>query len=271
MRLLPKFTNQWRRTGPPRVAEVTDSSFLLQTFRIPVGNRPPTGQRIVFFSDLHWDSTGAEGASDLIRAVNQLNGDWLVFGGDLSRYQEQVPAALQILAAMGAQRGKLAVPGNRESIHTWLGDDAWEERYRSAGFQYLRNRAIVPTSDDAPVFVGIDDCRYGEVDLTCIPKTDRFTALISHSPDSVAEAATHFIGHLVLAGHTHGGQIRFPAIGPLFTSSAYWRRFDMGWYKRRSDGTQMYITTGTGAAGTGLLRRRLLCPPEIAVFDLVSQ
>lgn len=269
MRLLPKFTTQWLRTGPPRATEATDSPFLLQTFRVPVGDRPAAGQRIVFFSDLHWDSNTADGADDLIQAVNRLDGDWLVFGGDLTRYQEQVPAALQILTAMNARRGKLAVPGNRESAHTWLGDATWKTRYETAGFQYLRNKAIVPESDDAPLFVGIDDCRFGEVDLACIPKSDKFTVLISHSPDSVAEAARHFIGHLVLAGHTHGGQIRVPMMGTLFTSSAYWRTFDMGWYERRSDGTRMYITTGTGVAGTGLLRRRLLCLPEITAIDLV--
>jgi len=270
MRLLPKFTTQWQRTGPPRATEASEFPFLLQTFRVPVGDSPLVGQRIVYFSDLHWDSSTADGADDLIHAVNKLDGDWLIFGGDLTRYQEHVPAALQILTAMTARRSKLAVPGNRESVHTWVSDDAWEERYGTADFHYLRNKAIVPESDDMPLFVGIDDCRFGDVDLACIPRSDRFTVLISHSPDSVADAATHFIGHLVLAGHTHGGQIRFPMVGPLFTSSAYWRTFDMGWYERSSDGTRMYITTGTGVAGTGLLRRRLLCPPEVVAIDLVS-
>jgi len=172
---------------------------------------------------------------------------------------------------MEARRGKLSVPGNRERAHTWLSDDVWETRYETAGFRYLRNKAFHPQPEGSPCFVGLDDCRFGRVDLTCIPRTDAFTVLITHSPDAVAEAGPQFVGHLVLAGHTHGGQIRFPGIGPLFTSSAYWRTFDMGWYKRRSDGTRMYITTGTGTAGSGLLRRRMLCPPEVVAIDLMSE
>ncbi|MBT3379732.1 MAG: hypothetical protein HN742_36525 [Lentisphaerae bacterium] len=270
MRLLPKLTDQWLRTGPRRNTKTGDSAFLAQVFELRVGQSPSAGQRIVFFSDLHWDNNTERGAEDLVQGINQLAGDWIIFGGDLSRYQEQVPSALRILAAMEARRNKLAVPGNRESIHSWLSDADWRERYEAAGFHYLRNTVLRPPGKNAPIFVGIDDCRFGDVDLSCVPESEAFTVLISHSPDSVGRSATRFIGHLVLAGHTHGGQIRLPVIGPLFTSSAYWRTFDMGWYQRHGDGTRMYITTGTGVAGSGLLRRRLLCPPEIVAIDLVA-
>jgi predicted MPP superfamily phosphohydrolase len=69
-----------------------------------------------------------------------------------------------------------------------------------------------------------------------------------------------------LCGHTHGGQIRLPLIGALFSSSRLGRRFVMGRYTVGK--LQLYVTRGVGMEGLGAPRARFLCPPEIVLWEI---
>ena len=92
-----------------------------------------------------------------------------------------------------------------------------------------------------------------------------FTLLLYHSPDLMPQAACSGVD-LFLAGHTHGGQIRFPLVGAVVTSSRYWKRYEMGLYAEGN--TQLYVSRGIGMEGLGAPRARFFCPPEIALFEL---
>lgn len=94
---------------------------------------------------------------------------------------------------------------------------------------------------------------------------EEFTILLYHSPDLAPHAAQMGID-LHLAGHTHGGQVRFPIIGPLFTASLYGRVFASGLYRLES--MRLYITRGIGLEGAGAPRVRLFCPPEIILWEI---
>ena len=71
---------------------------------------------------------------------------------------------------------------------------------------------------------------------------------------------------LYLCGHTHGGQVRLPLIGPLVTSSRLGRRYVMGHYHEGR--THLYVSRGIGFEGLGAPRIRLLCPPELTLITL---
>jgi predicted MPP superfamily phosphohydrolase len=73
---------------------------------------------------------------------------------------------------------------------------------------------------------------------------------------------------LYLAGHTHGGQIRLPLFGAVFTASAYGKRYEQGHYSVGD--TTLYVSRGIGMEGMGAPRARFLCPPEIVVVNLGS-
>lgn len=180
-----------------------------------------------------------------------------------------MPAALAGLARLRARRGAFAILGNRERAHSWLPEPFWPEQFAKAGFRLLKNE----TADLGPlILAGQDDQRHGQPFpglLDGLRDSPKPVLALWHSPDGPAGAASHFLGHLVLAGHTHGGQFRFPLIGPVYTSSIYGRQFDQGWFER-DDGARLYVTTGCGETGTPLLRRRLLCPPEILVLHSES-
>ncbi len=89
--------------------------------------------------------------------------------------------------------------------------------------------------------------------------------LLMHPPDIAPEAADAGID-LYLCGHTHGGQIRLPLIGAIFSSSQLGNRFIMGRYEVA--GMTLYTARGVGLEGLGAPRARFLCPPEIVLWDI---
>lgn len=89
--------------------------------------------------------------------------------------------------------------------------------------------------------------------------------LLYHSPELMPQAVEHKID-LYLCGHTHGGQVRLPFIGPLLTSSQLGRRFVMGLY--RYGRTHLYVSRGVGLEGLSAPRVRFLCPPEITLVTI---
>lgn len=94
-----------------------------------------------------------------------------------------------------------------------------------------------------------------------------FTVVLYHSPDLAPHAAELGVD-LQLSGHTHGGQVRIPGFGALFTGSLYGRRFQSGRYAIRD--LVLYITRGIGLEGAGAPRVRFLCPPEVILWEITG-
>ena len=92
-----------------------------------------------------------------------------------------------------------------------------------------------------------------------------FTLLLYHSPDLMPDATDLGID-LYLCGHTHGGQIRAPLFGAIFTSSDFGKRYEMGRYTEGQ--TTLYVSRGVGMEGLGAPRARFLSPPEVVLWTL---
>ncbi|MGQ9667156.1 MAG: metallophosphoesterase, partial [Anaerolineae bacterium] len=86
--------------------------------------------------------------------------------------------------------------------------------------------------------------------------------LLAHSPDQVREAEGRGVD-LMLAGHTHGGQVRLPLLGAVVTGTRLGPRYAAGLF--RWGDTWMYVTRGIGTRGLPI---RFLCPPEITLLVL---
>ena len=114
--------------------------------------------------------------------------------------------------------------------------------------------------------VGVDDPHYYKVDdaqqaFRNIPEND-FKIFLAHSPEAYKSAAD-FNPQLYLCGHTHGGQIRLPGRGPIFTNSRAPRFTASGnWQYQEMLG---YTSRGVGASGVPL---RFNCPGEINLITL---
>ena len=95
-----------------------------------------------------------------------------------------------------------------------------------------------------------------------VPKTNLLIMLV-HTPDEL-QLAARFGADWCFAGHTHGGQVSLPWLGPLYTGTHLGRSFDRGLF--RFAGTPLFITAGVG---TSVIPIRLGVPPDVALLTLV--
>ena len=138
---------------------------------------------------------------------------------------------------------------------------ALEER----GMQFLDNRAV-QLGETGVYLVGIEDLMEGQPDLdgslAGVPQ-DAPMVLLSHNPD-IIEAAAAGRADLILAGHTHGGQIVLPLIGPTYTQTEQLSRGEASGYSRRGK-TQVYVHRGLGEG----VPVRFGAPPHVTFIRLL--
>jgi uncharacterized protein len=240
----------------------------LRHLRLEFTDLPPslTGFRILHLADLHID--GVDGLTEIL--VEQLAGlpvDLCVLTGD---YRFEVygpchrvyPRMRQVLSAIQARYGVVGILGNHDCA-----DIAVE--LEKAGVRMLINEAVAAGPDDDSLWIiGVDDAHYYGCDdlaqaLEGVPG-DAFRLLLAHTPEMFDEAAKAGID-LYLTGHTHGGQICLPWIGPLVINAACPREYTRGHWQHGA--MQGYTSTG---AGSSMLPVRFGCPPEITVIELVQ-
>lgn len=226
------------------------------------------GYRIIHISDFHigtWmDRPRLEEAVNL---VNLQHPDLVVITGDFVTFHPHKHASDLVagLSELRAKDGILAVLGNHDH---WT--DAAEVR------QILRQSGVVDLSNEVyPIkrgnsqlhIAGVDDYTFHKDRLDLVLKKlpgNGAAILLAHEPDfaDISSASKRF--DLQLSGHTHGGQIRFPLIGPLYLPN-YGRKYPLGMYRVG----EMIQYTNRGL-GTGELPVRLNCQAEITVFTLQS-
>lgn len=220
------------------------------------------GYRILQLTDLHADLYPDFPAA-VLRALDRLEYDLAVVTGDFrtSTFGDATGAtnaSLQILA--GLQAPAYAVLGNHDFLDKLPPLEA-------AGIRTLLNENVPIERDGQRLYlVGIDDPNFYKTHdfdraLKGVPE-DACKVLLSHSPEVHAEADARGFG-LLLAGHTHGGQICLPGgIVVMHDGSSPRKVLSGAW---RSGALQGYTSRGTGATG---LPARLNCPPEVTLHTL---
>jgi predicted MPP superfamily phosphohydrolase len=137
------------------------------------------------------------------------------------------------------------------------------------GVTMLLNEAILIERDGARFHLaGIDDAHFFRVDniekaASGIPARE-FSILLSHTPEIYRQAA-HADFDLLLAGHTHGGQICLPGGVPITLDAVLPRRMGAGAWAYH--GMSGYTSRG---AGSSVVPARFNCPPEITLHHLRS-
>lgn len=246
------------------------------TLRLPRLPQAFDGYTILQVSDLHMSRMGRREkiVRSLIEAIGPV--DMVAVTGDLVHTQRGIAPFLELAQAFQARDGAYAIFGNSEHKNG-VRPYAFAKTLASNTIRPLLNRHILITRGDAQLAVaGVDD---PVNDLDRLPVALRgipeglCTLLLMHSPDGIAEAVVYGVD-LVLSGHTHGGQVRFPLIGAPYTHSYLGRRMSSGLYAgrglRRVVGirpgrTQLYVSRGIGISGLAL---RFLTRPEVAVITL---
>jgi len=222
--------------------------------------------RIVQLSDMHAATPFMTGdrLATIVEQTNRLKPDIVVLTGDfvadmtLGARPLDPGAAIRPLRNLKARYGVAAVLGNHDH---WFNEAGLSAELRRSGIHLLSNahERIGPV-----ILSGVDDDFTGHDDVKTA--LDGLGAgapviLLSHSPDVFPEVPPWV--PLTLAGHTHGGQIVLPLLGPLATESRFGRRFVHGLV--RENGHDLIVSAGLG---TTFLPLRIGVPPEIVKIDV---
>jgi len=232
------------------------------------------GLRIGHLTDLHiGNALEGESLDALVREANALDVDLLVLTGDIFDFDPAyVEDGARRLAGLHAPLGVYAVLGNHD---TYTGTDRVVEAFRTLapGIRLLRDEYVALPVPGPPLYLaGIEDPGRGwnsrDLHLDSLDELagriprDGPALLLVHRPQAFPQAAR--LGFpLVLAGHTHGGQLALPTRNGSLNLSRIMTGFTRGLYQM--EGSTLYVNRGIGFAGPVL---RFNCSRELATLEL---
>lgn len=248
---------------------------------LPAGARPLT---VLHLSDLHLTRNDL-GKRRFLASLPRA--DVAVVTGDLLGEPEAVEFTAGSLRPVRGRLASLFVLGSNDlfapRMNNWLRYLVPNRRRRRIvgrwgrgqelvrlmeqdGWVHLRNRKYDRRADGMRMeIVGLDDPHIHRADLTVAPRTspDAFGLAVVHSPDPAPELAS--LGYdLVVAGHTHGGQVRLPVVGALITNCSIPTRLARG--LARLGPAYLHVSPGLGTSKYAPFR--LFCRPEATLLEL---
>lgn len=252
--------------------EIEPSSLEIRK-EVILSNKLPSvfhNKKILQFSDTHLGfNYSVKDLKKLVNLMNSRNPDIIVFTGDLidnPKYLEDHnhTEIINALQPLEAPLGKYWIYGNHD--HGGYGTETLFSIMESSGFKLLQNSHVkISEQNQSLILAGIDDMMLGKPDLQAAlhqANPDLFTILLAHEPD-FADEAVHYPIDVQLSGHSHGGQVRLPIIGHLYTP-LYAEKYVLGKYVINNK-LELYVNAGIG---TTRLPYRLFCKPEIHEYTL---
>ena len=231
------------------------------------------GLKVAQLSDLHIHSV-SRAYRLVIDVIRREHPNLVVITGDLVDRPEETSACILFLRQVRKAAGVpvVVVPGNwdHRAFPTKQSIAAWHQRLQEeTGVRVLANQNAVLHRHDSRIWlVGTDDPYFGHADLDAsfrgVPDT-AFALVLTHAPEAFEELAQRPAAKVVLAGHTHGGQVRLPFIGAVRVPSRYGTRFARGLFKMGD--TFFYVNAGIGMSHLPI---RFLCRPELTFITLTS-
>jgi len=219
------------------------------------------GLSIVHLSDFHF--TGRVGKAyfrEVVRLCNQTEPDMVAITGDLIDSSDLIDWMPDTLGSMESRYGVYFVLGNHD---VRFNPQRLRRTLVDHGLVDLGGRWVEIEVSGEPVILAGNELPWiaPAPDMSgCPPRTPGggpLRIVLSHSPDQLAWAQDHD-ADLFLAGHTHGGQICFPLIGPIFSPSRSGVRYTEGIF--HAPPTIMHVTRGISAE----IPIRFNCPPEMS-------
>lgn len=233
------------------------------------------GLKIVHFSDIHYNrAITLKKIESIVKEINLIKPDIVVFTGDLldkdailtnTDYDELG----KILKKINAPSGKYAILGNHDYKKE---EENAIKILKNSNFTYLENTYdIIYDKYGNKVFIGgigsvIQNKDDIDKTLNSLSNKDNisYKIILIHEPDIADEITTGYKINLILAGHSHGGQIRLPLIGALYTPP-YAKKYQNEYYKIND--CNLYISTGIGVS---TINYRLWDKPSINFYRINS-
>jgi uncharacterized protein len=234
----------------------------VEPYRIEVTRTYIEGQvarrlKIAHLTDLHTAGLGRR-EKLLLELLDEEKPDVIIITGDTLTTGFHYDRIKPLLSKLHAPLGVWLVRGNWENADLFRGERAF---YADLHVHFLLNEAA-PIRPDVWL-AGLDDPSTGTPNLDEalreVPK-NTYTILAFHAPGYFDEIAGRT--PLMLAGHTHGGQVRLPYL-PVFWLPHDSGHYLEGWFE--DNGSRMYVSRGIG---TSTLPIRFLCRPELAIITI---
>ena len=226
--------------------------------------------KFLHLSDIHLEKFGTREES-LLRIVERRKPAFILFTGDFLnlsniRNQESITQVIEFFNKIHAISPMYYVSGS-PAVDVKDTIDTLEENLKC---MRLDNSNVTIQSNHCTInLIGITCTHQPHQDINILPsliQEGSLNILMYHSPDLIFELQKEHKIDLMLSGHTHGGQVRLPIFGALFTGSLYGRKLQKGLYQIYD--TILYISRGIGLEGMGAPRVRFLCSPEIIEWKI---
>lgn len=227
-----------------------------------------SGLKIAHFSDFHYGrTTDMSDLKNLVKEINLTKPDIVVFTGDFidkdtKISDDELNNIITILSDINSIYGNYYISGNHD-----VKFDKYEEMFNNSGFNNLNDKyeIILSTSGKSIMISGIkykSDLNYlEELFKNQLPE---FKINIMHTPDTY-DSISIYNYDLVLAGHSHNGQITIPFYGAIYTPNGA-KKYYRPYYKL--DSTDMYISSGIG---TSKYNYRLFNRPSFNLYRLTKK
>lgn len=223
------------------------------------------GLTIAHVTDVHLPRS-MHAAQRALEILADERPDVVLFGGDLAEGAGTAPALAAFARGARGTVASAAVLGNWEYA-AGLGLRRARAAYRQADVPLLVNASEIVTVGTAKIAItGVDDLIWGAPDLrrATAPARDADVRIwLVHEPVLVDRIPRDVASpDLILAGHTHGGQVRLPPFGHVVVPPGT-GRYVQGWFHDAA--APLYVSRGIGTSG---LNVRFFCRPELPVFTL---
>lgn len=218
-----------------------------------------SGLKIVFAGDFHVGPKDMDRLDNIILEINRQKPDLIILGGDYTKGHEKhssmpIEKIARKFSELEAPYGIYAVLGNHDN---WYGKKEVMAALTKHHIQVLDNESReIHFQGQILTLVGVSDFLTDTVDFVkAFENVTGEIILITHSPDVFPNSPQTL---LILAAHTHGGQINLPIIGAPVIPSKYGQHYGKGMIQEKQ--RKMIVTQGLG---TSILPIRINCPPEI--------
>lgn len=212
--------------------------------------------KIAHISDLHTQGLGSI-EKKLINDLNKTKPDIIFITGDIATPKGTYQGYKEVLNKIKAPKGVYFTKGNWEY---WSPISEIEKLLEQASIIDLTNESIKVNELQIS---GFDDILEGNPNQELLKNSKHYSIALFHSPIFFQETKKFF--DLSLAGHSHGGQVRIPFFGPIWTPQGT-GKFDQGLFEE--DNSKLYVNRGIG---TSVLPMRFNCKPELTIINLIPK
>ncbi len=227
------------------------------------------GYKLVQISDFHMDYTwmSENRLTMLMHLVNDQKPDAVAITGDFVTWQADPfeDSLVRAMQMVNPRDSTVAVLGNHDY---WTNDEAVRRAIRRGGITDIKNKFHTVRRGTSMLHLcGVDDIveKRHRLNLVLEALPDAGAAiLLAHEPDYADVSSRTKRFDVQLSGHSHGGQVKIPLIGPIFLPQMA-HQYPEGQYT--VNGMLQYTNRGLGLAYPQF---RINCPPEITVFTLES-